>query len=186
MEDITILSRMIADSASVPLGSEGGKPTIRLQDSSAKSGAKAGKSEVCIRNAPPDAFIIRADCFPDLRGFFQGDRGESKRADFIVISEIQKIILYIELKLGPGDAGDIKKQLNGAACVLSYCKEAGKRFWHEKKFLEGYDHRYIGIVNIGKNKRAFDRQLRSGRDVENYRKIYPSKNLCFSKLVGKS
>ena len=180
-----ILNQMISEAATVPLEKEGRKFAIKLRDPKAEEfGAKAKRSEVWIRDAPPDAFIIRADEFPAPKNFFQGDHGENKRADFIIISAKKEVILYIEIKSGGGDAGDIKKQLNGAACVLNYCKEVGKRFWREKKFLDGYDQRYIGIVNIGENRIPFTRPRRkSGHDVENYMRISSPHRLYFSHLL---
>lgn len=147
MTDMDILTEMLMDSALIPIENEYGKPMVKLEEAGVK-GAKA-----CIRNMPADTIVIKADDFPAPKKFFQGDKGECKRADFIIISEEKKVILYIELKVGKKDASHIIKQLKGSACVITYCKEIGKHFWEQETFLNGYAHRFIGMVNLSISKK---------------------------------
>lgn len=88
MEDMEILSQLIKDTACVPLQDEYGKKFVRLnepqaQDSSAK-----------IRNIPSDALVIKVDAFRSPDDIFEGNNGECKRADYIIISAEKKCILY--------------------------------------------------------------------------------------------
>lgn len=147
MSDMEILSELILESAQIPLEEVYGKPFIKLQE----VGVNGCVS--CIRNIPSDAIVIKADEFPAPKSFFKGAKGECKRADFIIISEEKKVILYVELKARKKETRHIINQLKGASCVLSYCKEIGKLFWDKNTFLDGYAHRFIGMVDLSISKK---------------------------------
>jgi hypothetical protein len=178
MSDMDILSELIVQSALVPHENEYGKPVIKLQEAGVKG------SVSFIHNIPSDAIVIKADAFPAPKTFFRGDRGECKRADFIIISEEKKVILYVEMKAGAKDASHIVKQLKGASCVISYCKEIGKQFWSEARFLDGYAHRFIGIVNLSISKRPSRYKSAPLHDLpESFLKISSPHHLQFNKLA---
>ncbi len=178
MQDMEILSELILDSALVPHENEYGKPIIKLQE----TGVKGAISY--IRNIPSDAIVIKADEFPAPKSFFKGNKGERKRADFIIISEEKKVILYVELKAGPKDSSYIVKQLKGASCVISYCKGIGKHFWNENTFLEGYAHRYVGMVNLSVSKKPSRHKSAPLHDSpESFLKISSPHNLQFNQLA---
>lgn len=176
MSDMEILSELISESARVPHENEHGKPVIKLQEDEYVS---------LIRNIPSDAMVIKADKFPAPQSFFKGNQGECKRADFIIISEEKKVILYIELKDGSSENSYIIKQLKGAFCVISYCKAIGRHFWKKKTFLEDYQHRYIGMVKLGLNKKPFFHKLSTLHDSpENFLKISSPQYLQFNQLAA--
>ncbi len=178
MGDREILSEMIKETVLVPLEAEYGKPMIKLEEPSVKN------SIACIRNSPSDAFVIKADEFPAPKNFFKGDKGECKRADFIIISPEKKVILYVELKAGAKDADHIVKQLKGAACVVTYCTEIGKQFWGSS-FLNGYSHRFIGIVNLSVNKKTSRHKKAPVHDTpETFIKISSPHNIQFREIAG--
>jgi len=178
MSDMEILSKLILESALIPLENEHGKQVIRLQEAGIKD------SVSFIRNIPSDVIVIKADEFPAPKTFFKGDNGECKRADFIIISEEKKVILYVEMKAGAKDASHIVKQLKGASCVISYCKEIGKQFWSEARFLDGYAHRFIGIVNLSISKRPSRYKSAPLHDLpESFLKISSPHHLQFNKLA---
>jgi len=179
MGDREILSEMIKDTVLVPLVDEYGKPMIKLEEPSVKN------SIACIRNSPYDAFIIKADEFPAPKNFFKGDKGECKRADFVIISPEKKVILYVELKAGAKDTDHIVKQLKGAACVVKYCTEIGKQFWNHSSFLNGYSPRFIGIVNLSVNKKASRYKKAPVHDTpETFIKISSPHNIQFREIAG--
>jgi len=146
MEDMDILSQLIMPDAQIQLEDEYGKKIVKLIEPDAPT------SEVIIRNLPRDSVVIKADKFPALRQFFIGDKGERKRADYIIISAEKKVIIFIEIKLGSKNWGHVLNQLKGAACLLKYCQEIGKRFWNEEMFLEGYSYRFVSIRKTSINK----------------------------------
>jgi hypothetical protein len=179
MTDREILSELISDSALIPLETEYGKALIKLQEEKVKH------SDCSIRNVPSDAIVIKADDFPEPTTFFKGNQGECKRADFIIISEEKKIILYVELKAGQKDASYIVKQLKGAFCVMSYCKEVGKRFWNQNTFLDDYAHRFVGIVHLSVSKRPSRQKPPSRHDTpESFLKISSPHHLQFNHLAA--
>ena len=179
MLDMEILSELILESALVPHENEYGKSVIKLQETGVKD------SVSFIRNIPSDAIVIKADEFPAPKSFFKGDKGECKRADFIIISEEKKVILYVELKAGVKDTSHIVKQLKGASCVISYCKEIGKHFWNKSTFLDGYAHRYVGMVNLSVSKKPSRHKSAPLHDSpESLLKISSPHNLQFNQLAS--
>ena len=179
MSDTKILSEMLLDKVLTHLGSDHGKAIIKLQED-------GSDNTIVIRKAPTDSLVIKADKFPAPTDFFEGSKGENKRADFIVISETEKVILYIELKSGRASGKEIKQQLKGAACVLSYCKEAANQFWNEGNFLDDkkYVHRYIALVETDANKKPTHHDSKLHDSAESFMKISSPHRLTFSKLAA--
>lgn len=179
MPDMEILSEMIIESAIVPHDNEYGKPIIKLQEIGVKGAI------TYIRNIPSDAIVIKADEFPAPNSFFKGDKGERKRADFIIISAERRVILYVELKAGRKGSSYIIKQLKGAACVISYCKEIGKHFWNNNSFLDDYAHRYVGMVDLSVSKKPSRHKSSPLHDSpERFLKISSPHNLQFNYLAA--
>jgi hypothetical protein len=179
MSDMEILSELILESVLIPHENEYGKPVIKLQEAGVKN------SVSFIRNIPSDVIVIKADEFPAPKTFFKGDNGECKRADFIIISEEKKVILYVELKAGAKDARHIVKQLKGASCVISYCKEIGRQFWSKSTFLDGYAHRYVGMVNLSVSKKPSRHKSTPLHDSpESFLKISSPHYLQFKELAA--
>ncbi len=174
-----ILSDLILESALIPHESEYDKPIIKLQEAGIKN------IYCSIRNIPSDALVIKADAFPAPKTFFKGNNGECKRADFIIISEKKKVILYIEIKTGTKDTSHIIKQLKGASCVISYCKEIGKHFWNKSNFLDDYAHRYIAILELSINKKPSRSQSKPLHDSpDSFLKISSPHYLQFDQLAA--
>lgn len=179
MSDMEIISELFLDSVLIPLENEYGKPIIKLQETGVKD------SVACIRNIPSDAIVIKGDDFPAPKNFFKGNHGECKRADFIIISEEKKVILYVELKAGEKDTSHIVKQLKGASCVVAYCREIGKQFWNKSIFLDGYAHRFVGIVNISVSKKPSRYKSALPHDSpELFMKISSPHHLQFKELAA--
>lgn len=148
MSDSDILRQMVNPDILVSLGSEHGKYFVNIFDS------KDPDCGVKIRNIPADAVVIKADLFKSPDSIFNGTRGECKRADFVIISEDKKCILYIELKRNKCSRNHIVQQLKGAQCVVKYCQEIGMAFWGSNSFLSDYKNRFISIghISIAKKK----------------------------------
>ena len=184
MTDREILLEMLRKDALEPKGLERGKPIIKL-----RQGGKHRYS-VTIYQPPSDSLVIKAENFPAPSDFFKGSKGENKRADFIVISEGRRVILYIELKAGKRKPGEIKQQLKGASCVLAYCKEVARQFWNKNDFLDNYDCRYIGIVGVNIRKRRtrpespFHKPSTRHNSPESFLTIRSPHHLKFNKLAA--
>lgn len=106
-------------------------------------------SRIVIKNMPYDSFVIKSDKFssPDL--IFKGDRGECKRADYIIISEERKCVLFVEIKRTKDSWNEIVQQLKGSQCFLEYCQSVAKIFWNKADFLSDYKMRFISIAHTG-------------------------------------
>ncbi|MEA5552405.1 hypothetical protein VB713_15795 [Anabaena cylindrica UHCC 0172] len=145
---------MIKETATVSLENDlYGKNQVILKE------PKPPNYYVTIDGMPDDdqVIIINADEFKSPDTIFNGNKGECKRADFIIIADIgkKKVILCIEMKAGKG--GSTTAQLQGAKCFIAYCREIGQSFWDHPNFLKGYDLRFISIKNITqKRKTRFD------------------------------
>ncbi|ARI81536.1 hypothetical protein [Microcystis aeruginosa] len=85
---------------------------------------------------------------------FTGNKGECKRADFIIIANTptEKVILCLEMKKSRDSNSSIIKQLKGAECFVSYCREIGRLFWNQPDFLQDYQYRFVSIKNISISK----------------------------------
>jgi hypothetical protein len=99
---------------------------------------------------PDEVIIIQADKFKAAREVFNGSKGECKRADFVIIADTstEKIVLCIEMKKNKDNSKNIVQQLYGAQCFIAYCQEIGKAFWHQYKFLDAYQYRFVSIGRI--------------------------------------
>ncbi len=152
MSDIDILKEMIRQSATVPLEDHYNKKKVTLRE------PPPGNYSVTIHGMPneDEVIIIKVDTFNSPSGIFQGNQGECKRADFVIIANTnrQKVILCIEMKAGKGGGeGEIIQQLKGAQCFVAYCREIGQLFWNQKNFLKDYEYRFISIKNISISKK---------------------------------
>ena len=147
MSDIAILKEMIRDLSTVTLiPSQTGNNLILKEP-------QPPNYSVTIAGVPDEenVIVIKADDFKSPDTIFRGEHGERKRADFVIIANTgkKKVILCIELKAGKGgQTYEILQQLEGARCFAEYCKEIGKIFWNQPKFLTGYDYRFVSIKNI--------------------------------------
>jgi hypothetical protein len=185
MTDIELLDQMVKDEAKVVLEDRNGKQYVVLNEPQCPSGS------VTIAGMPDNAIVIKADSFKAPDSIFKGEKGECKRADFVIVADSgqKKVILCIEMKYRKGKPSEIVQQLRGTRCLLSYCQEIGKVFWDKKDFLKGYVYRFISIGNlsISKQKTRIDRQPAIHDRPELMMKIdWPNSRIEFNLLAGKS
>ncbi len=183
IRDIEILRQMIKDRARMPLVDNYGKNKITLTE------PQQANALVTIFGVPDDAIVIKADTFRSPDTVFNGSKGECKRADFIIVADTgsKKVILCIEMKKKKGPENEIIAQLKGAKCFIAYCREIGRSFWDERKFLDGYAYRFISIghISIAKGKTRMTRQTGVHNKPEWMLKIDRPHHLQFNHLVGK-
>ena len=181
MSDIDVLSQMLKDTALVQKDEEYGKPVVKLRE------PQAPDSSAIIRNLPADAMIIKVDAFRSPDDIFNGENGECKRADYVIISAEKKCIIYIEMKRTKDGWSKIVKQLIGSQCVIKYCQEVGKGFWNENdEFLNGYKSRFISIghTSIAKKKTRITRCAACHDTPERAMKVDWPNCLQFNQLAG--
>ena len=180
MEDIEILSQMIKGAARVQLSVEYNKPRVILTE------PREPDSTVIINNMPFDALIIKVDAFKSPDDIFNGNKGECKRADYVIISYEKKRIIYIEMKKSKDSWRQIVCQLRGARCFVVYCQEIGKAFWQEKDFLQNYKHRFVSIshTSIPKRKTRIERKSGKHDSPEKAMKVSWPNHLQFNHLAG--
>ena len=149
MNDIQILWEMINPDVQVMLQPGQGRPSVQLTD--AQSGAT-----VEIKGLPPNSIVIRAEDFENPLTIFNGSKGERKRADFVIVSNDEhdrKWIICIETQeMDSKLAAHVVQQLKGAYCFVSYCRCIGKSFWESEEFLDGYQYRFVSIVDLNFNR----------------------------------
>jgi hypothetical protein len=184
MSDLEILREMIKDSARVEVaaGYDNKKQVVLTESQQADS-------SVIVFGLPEDTIVIKADAFVSPSFIFNGSQGECKRADFIIVasSEITKTIIFIEMKVGKGEAeAEIIMQLKGAKCFFSYCQEIGRSFWNEPSFLQGYNFRFVSIreSSIAKRPTRPDRQTAIHDQPERMLKLLGNRSLQFKMLAG--
>ena len=150
MDDVDILRELINDEALALIESSNNKNVITLKEI---SNSPQSQYTVKIHGAPDDIIAIKADRFPPPGEIFKGEKGECKRADYVIVARTDKRnwIIYIEMKGGKyGLHNEIVQQLKGAKCLVSYCRAIGQAFWDQRNFLKenDYEQRFISIKNI--------------------------------------
>lgn len=190
MSDLDILRRLIKDEALAPVEDNYGRQALVLEE---KGGQPQHAYDIKVHGIPDDTIAFKADKFPAPNAIFRGDKGECKRADFIIIANAPTAnwIIYIEMKRGRSDSSEeIVQQLKGAECLVAYCRAIGRTFWKESAFLneKGYQQRFVSIKNISVNKRPIWMPPKSGLhdNPEKMLKINsPGQNrLQFNRLIG--
>ena len=185
MNDIQILREMLNPNIQVMLQPGQGRPSAQLID--LQSGAT-----VEIKRIPPDSIVIRAEDFENPLTIFNGTKGERKRADFVIVSNDgrgRKWIICIETQeMDAKLASHVTQQLKGAYCFISYCKYIGKSFWASDDFLDGYQYRFVSIVelNFNRSKRRtqpFQSMGQLHNRPEVFLKISRSPTVLFHKLI---
>jgi hypothetical protein len=152
MSDIAILREMINSTATVSVEEDNNKKRVELTE------PPPANYSITIHGMPDkdEVIIIKADAFSSPNAVFKGDRGECKRADFVIIADRsnKKVILCIEMKAGKGGSeAEIIQQLKGAQCFVGYCREIGQLFWNQQDFLKDYEYRFVSIRDISISKR---------------------------------
>ena len=193
MHDLDILRELIRKEATVPpYTTHYGKAEVTLKES---GNSTSNNYSVKIKGLPKDTVIIKADEFSSPDKFFKGDKGECKRADFIIIAQTdnKNWILHIEMKGGKDKNTNIVQQLKGAQCLVAYCRAIGRAFWQEPKFLEekNYQQCFVSITDIITSMDKTPTRIPSKstwHDTPENKlrfKAPGNKGLRFDKLVGK-
>ncbi len=189
MPDLDILRRMIQDAAQIPLAEDDySNPIVTLEE------PQCPDSFVTIRRMPEDAVVISVDDFWSLEGMFTHEKGQCKRADFVIIADTgtQKVIVYIEMKRTHESSTTVIQQLTGARCFIAYCREIGQAsaFWNQRDFLSEYEERfvYIGHTNTSINKRPTRTPPETGVHdrPEAMLKLTAQHHLTLKRLIGKN
>ena len=184
MSDMEILDRLIRSEACVQTGIQHDKTVAELHES------QTSDSSVTILDLPSDALIIKTDHFPSPDTVFKGEKGECRRADYVVISERKQCILYIEIKRTSDSWIQITQQLTGASCVIAYCRAIVEGFWEKRDFLASYKERFVCFGHTGgaprKRPTRVERQQTLHDTPNKAQKIDwpPKKGVFFNKLLG--
>jgi len=187
MPHITILKEMLKETAIVPLEDHPyGKSTkqVTLEEQ--------WQYSILINGLPPEEQVVvfKTDDYPAPIDIFKGDKGECKRADFVIICDTEtiKVILFIELKAKSSTSTKkhIIQQLKGSQCVVKYSQEIGKLFWNST-FLNDFQYRFVCLrgINIAKRQTLAIKTSTIHDCPENMLTINNPKRLEFKKLIGK-
>ncbi|ACK65345.1 conserved hypothetical protein [Rippkaea orientalis PCC 8801] len=187
ISDIEILRELINESCIIPLqDSYKGKKKVILKESSDNI-----EYTVTIDSIPNKAEVIvfKIDNFQAPQDIFRCSKGECKRADFVIIVNInaKKFIILIEMKAGKAKRKHIIQQLQGAQCVIAYCQKIGQIFWQKLDFLsnDDYQYRFISIKDISITKDIIDDDSPNPThdSPEKMLKITSPKGLTFKRLL---
>ena len=142
-KDHKILSELIADNVIIPIVSSSSSSNEVILTENIDNTPYSIK----IKGLPKEILILKADEFPALLKFFKGSQGESKRADYIILTNIKnkRIAIFLELKSGNPDNKDIINQLKGAFCLYKYLQKVGQVFWGCTDFLMDYEIKFVVI-----------------------------------------
>lgn len=181
-----ILKEMIVDSSLIELVQNYDKWKVRLVETNADD------SVVEILGIPANSVVIKADDFPVPRYFFNDQKSELKRADYIIVAlhNDHFYSLFIEMKRGKKQESHIMSQLKGALCLYRYIEEIGKIFWEKPDFLAAHNLRFISISKTSIPKKPTRGNKFSLADIyhdtpQNMLKISGSRTLRFEELISK-
>lgn len=149
-------------------------------------------STVKIKGVPPESVVIRSELFEAPLTLFDGTIRERKRADFVIVSNDEnerKWVICIETQeMDSKRASHVIQQLKGAYCFICYCKCVGKSFWNSNKFLDGYEYRFVSIVEINPNRsrrrmQPYYSKTELHNRPEDFKKISQRNEIYFDKLI---
>lgn len=179
--DSEILERLILPSAFVQIDDSKKKPFVILTESSEPD------SLVKIDALPEDTLVIHIEKLNQTSKMFTENNHARSCADYIVMSEEKKTVIYVEIKKSKDDRAHVTRQLTGAECLFKYIKSIGKKFWRKPDFLEGYKHVYVGIMHTGQVRKRPTRHITQGEfghDPASFIKITSPGWLSFNKLAS--
>ena len=178
MDAVRALKRLINKHAIVPLKNDGDKYSFKLTERQPNYG-------LTVYDCPADTFVFMCDDkFPSPNKIFRGDKGECKRADYIIVSSEIKNIVIIELKHSKQSStkGDVVSQLKGANCLLEYCESVISSFWGDKGLFVGFETKYIKYIHRSR-KRSFKTETMAKNDSPDKFRIIYEKSVPFNMLV---
>ena len=145
------LRTLLVDDVIVPLSNEHGKNHCYLVESEANYTLK-------VSHVPDDALVFKCDRFPNTGVvFFKGKNDECKCADYVLVSESEKVIMFFELKHSLKSVTFKKTiaQLKGAKCIMDYCASLSSSFLGEHDIFNGYAFKYYRGIQKSSRKRGF-------------------------------
>ncbi|MEN9848654.1 MAG: hypothetical protein RL368_1394 [Pseudomonadota bacterium] len=141
--DIEILRQMIRTENIIKPTEKNGKIELILAE--ADYSVTVNGLSIC-----DEFLVIKADKFDLSTSFFENRNEQFKRADFIIVAELnnRKVIICLEMKAKKDHENKILAQLKGAQCLVEYCKALGKAFWNNKSFLTECTYHFVSIGHI--------------------------------------
>lgn len=105
------------------------------------------RSSVVIEGLPSDAIVIKVDGFPPLNDVFKGADGECSRCDFLIFSESQQCIIFIEMKTSSEKEHHLIKQLRGGLRFLRYIQLIFDYHKGVPDFAKEYKLRFVSLLH---------------------------------------
>jgi|Deesub1362A_J573_1020465.scaffolds.fasta_scaffold01209_6 hypothetical protein len=103
-----------------------------------------------------------------INGLFQKGRGQLKRCDYVIFTEVegQKYIIFIEMKHKDSNDEEIVQQFLGAECLVEYVDSILTRFYDYKKnsLLNQYEERFVLFYKISIHKKTTRPKKKRGKN----------------------
>ncbi len=187
LEDIKLLRKMIDARSITNLQQKNRQNSLVLEETNT---AKGEEYSIQLLNVPDDCIAIKSDNFRVPVKFFQSGKGQTRRADYILVAihGSTSIIVFIELKKRGGDRTRIVQQLKGSQCLLEYCRLLGRNFWKENNFLDFQNYQKLFVsfrdIKLNKSRTNLHKQKSGAHDTpENMITISGKNQLQFRKLL---
>lgn len=180
MPDMTLLKAMIKNTAQIAVQDHYSRKKVILNEHDTVG------SILEIHNVPADSIIIDVDASLDIRNLINTTNGACKRADYLIISQEKKLVLFIEMKKGNPKTSDIIKQLKGTLCVFKYCQAIASEFFDTVDFLADYKMRFVAFknVNLTKQKTKIDKAMSSHDTPETLMRVSWANIIQFNKIAA--
>ena len=120
---------------------EHGRHFVRLKE----TGADARLRQVDIFDLPEDSILIKLDAVEQPKSLFQGKKGERKRCDYVLFTQLnaQPLLIFFELKSRAMEKKEIAAQFKGACCLVEYCDAALNHFHGQSGLLRQCEKRFV-------------------------------------------
>lgn len=158
-KDWALLDKMIHRNARIPIDPCDDPKRITLNEE-----GNGDSYDLKILDAPKDAIVIKVDESFENTELLSSLPDQRRLADFIIVSEQEKIVLFVEMKKKRGLRNLSRKktvaQLKGGLCVFKYCQSLAEQFHDRDDFLgRGYEQRFVVLVKTAYRPRLTRRKV---------------------------
>lgn len=149
MADLALLKEFFCDNIQddISLSPVNNRRFTRLRE----QGKEAKLKSVDLMDIPDDSIVLKMDTYQQPSTLFRGNKGENRRCDYVVITNIENrdVLLFIELKSSSLSNKEVQQQFMGAECAIDYCNSALKRFHKQDGYFDSFEKRFVVFYKGG-------------------------------------
>jgi len=190
VQDLNLLKSVLAQGLFQNITAKNGSYSACLKE----NGANASLKEVEIIDIAKDSVLLKMDRIKAPDKLFRKGRGQLKRCDYLLITEVfkKKLMIFIEMKPIGKNASEFKEeiiqQFKSTDCIVDYIKSVLSKFYDENAPFKNHEKRYIQLYKsiIDKKSTRINKSSSKHNIPTNYYK-YPisEKTISLKTLIRK-